>query len=241
MTIHAQTAPLAVQCRNVSKTFITSDVQTHALRTIDLDVHEGEFMMLVGPSGCGKTTLISVIAGILTSDTGTCSVLGHDLASLKGDDLLSFRGLNVGFIFQSFNLIPTLSVLENISVPLLINGMERTRALSQSYDMLCEVGLGDRANSKPSALSGGQQQRIAIARALVHQPRLIICDEPTSALDHATGVKILELMQATNRAKNTTFLIVTHDSRIFEYADRMAHMDDGYIKRISYGQEHTEI
>lgn len=144
-----------------------------------------------------------------------------------------FVGKNIGFIFQSFNLIPTLTVLENIAVPLFINGVERTQALNDAYTMLCEVGLSERANSKPTALSGGQQQRIAIARALVHKPKLVICDEPTSALDHATGVKILELMKKINQAWHTTFLIVTHDSRIFEYADRIAHMDDGRIEKMT--------
>lgn len=224
---------VVVHCRSISKTFVTGDVKTHALRGIDLDVYNGEFMMLVGPSGCGKTTLISIIAAILGQDTGACTVFNHDFSGMSADALLAFRGQNIGFIFQSFNLIPTLSVLENISIPLLLNGVERVAALQKSYAMLCEVGLADRADSKPSVLSGGQQQRIAIARALVHAPRLVICDEPTSALDHTTGTKILELMKKINRDRQTTFLIVTHDSRIFDYADRMAHMDDGYIKSIT--------
>lgn len=228
---------LAIHCQGLRKTFITGNVETYALRHIDVEVYDGEFMMLVGPSGCGKTTLISVMAGILTQDAGTCTVLGEDFTRMDSETLLAFRASNIGFIFQSFNLIPTLTVAENISIPLLINGVDRPHAMDQAYCMLEEVGLHDRGDSLPNVLSGGQQQRVAIARALIHSPRLVICDEPTSALDHTTGAQILELMRAINKEKHTTFVIVTHDSRIFNYADRMAHMDDGSIKRISHGQE----
>lgn len=226
-----------VQCKGIEKVFVTPEVETYALRGVDLSVSAGEFMMLVGPSGCGKTTLISIIAGILHHDRGGCTVFDKDFMTMSQDDLLRFRGENIGFIFQSFNLIPTLSVVENVSIPLLINGMNRQQALSKAHDILCEVGLFEKAMSFPGPLSGGQQQRVAIARALVHSPRLVICDEPTSALDQETGHKILELMHTINRKLKTTFIVVTHDSRIFSYADRIAHMNDGTIERISNGHD----
>lgn len=231
------TPGVVVQCKGIKKAFITPDVSTYALRGIDLRVNEGEFMMLVGPSGCGKTTLISIIAGILRHDVGSCTVFDKNFSTMHQDDLLRFRGKTIGFIFQSFNLIPTLTVAENVSVPLLINGMGRAQALTKAYDILSEVGLQEKVNTFPNLLSGGQQQRVAIARALVHNPSLVICDEPTSALDQETGLKILDLMHTINRKRKTTFIIVSHDSRIFKYADRIAHMNDGIIERISNGHD----
>jgi putative ABC transport system ATP-binding protein len=225
--------PISIRCQHLAKSFKTGEAETVALRDIDLTVHRGEFMMMVGPSGCGKTTLISIIAGILKPDQGTCIVNDCDYNTFTSEDLLNFRAKNIGFIFQSFNLIPTLTVLENISIPLVINGMSRPEALDQASYMINEVGLADKKNSLPNQLSGGQQQRVAIARSLIHNPSLLICDEPTSALDHSTGMKILELMKSINKRLQTTFLIVTHDNRIFEYADRIAHMDDGIITHIS--------
>lgn len=216
-----------IECTGISKVFQTSDTKTIALDSVDLSIPEGEFLMIMGPSGCGKTTLLSVIAGILKSDAGTCSVFGHNLSS--NEDFLDFRSKNIGFIFQSFHLIPTLSVLENIAIPLLILGHKREAALDKASYFLKSVGLEGKGTLRPRMLSGGQQQRIAIARALVHSPKLVICDEPTSALDHVTGMSILELMKSMN--KQTTFVIVTHDQRIERYADRIVHMDDGKIVR----------
>lgn len=222
----------AVRIHNLTKTFKTRDDVIYALRGVDIDVSEGEMLLLVGPSGCGKTTLISVIAGILSYDDGACEVLGHDLSHLSARELLDFRAKNIGFIFQSFNLLPALSVAENVAVPLIINGMHRKAAIKQASDVLEMVGLGARVNDAPNSLSGGQQQRVAIARALVHKPRLIVCDEPTSALDHDTGGKIMEMLRSLNEQLKTTFVVVTHDNRIFEYATRIATMDDGKIIKI---------
>lgn len=221
----------AVSCQNIKKSFRTTDVETVALRGVDLEVDEGEFIMLAGPSGCGKTTLISVIAGILHPDSGHCYIKGQNYFDLPERDLLNFRAKHVGFVFQSFNLIPTLTIEENVSIPLVINGINRQKALERARDILGEVGLAKRVHNKPNQLSGGQQQRVAIARALVHNPTLIICDEPTSALDHTTGMKILELMRSINEKFKTTLIIVTHDTRIYEFAHRVAHMDDGRIQK----------
>ncbi|MGR8940805.1 MAG: ABC transporter ATP-binding protein [Gammaproteobacteria bacterium] len=223
---------LAVFCRQVVKTYDTGSQKITALQGIDLEVHLGELMMLVGPSGCGKTTLISVMAGILDQDSGTCTVFGKDLVKLKNDEKLKFRAKNIGFVFQSYNLLPTLSAAENVSIPLIINGMKRSTAVRKAVDVLAQVGLGDRADALPTQLSGGQQQRVAIARALIHSPRLIVCDEPTSALDHETGKHVLELLKSVAVDSSRALVIVTHDARIFEFADRIAQMDDGKVIRV---------
>src|SRR5438552_9691827 len=163
---------VAVHCRGVTKTYGTGSAAVTALRGIDLDVRAGELMMLVGPSGCGKTTLISVIAGILDQDEGLCRVFDHDFKSMTQRDKTRYRGETIGFVFQQFNLLPTLTAAENVSIPLLINGAARGLALAKAKDILAQVGLGDRTHSLPSQLSGGQQQRVAIARALIHNPKL---------------------------------------------------------------------
>src|SRR6267142_1820571 len=219
----------AVQCRGVMKTYGTGDTKVMALRGIDLDVRKGELMMLVGPSGCGKTTLISVMAGILEQDNGECEVFGRDLKHMGQWQKTHFRGQTIGFVFQAFNLLPSLSAAENVAVPLLINGVRRREAVARASDVLSRVGLGDRTHSLPSQLSGGQQQRVAIARALVHDPKLIVCDEPTSSLDHETGQKVMELMREVALGEGRSLVIVTHGARIFEFADRIAKMDDGRV------------
>ncbi|MCK6476679.1 MAG: ABC transporter ATP-binding protein [Phycisphaerales bacterium] len=220
---------MAVSCRGVTKTYGTGGAAVRALRGVDLDVRQGELMMLVGPSGCGKTSLISVIAGVLDRDGGDCTVFGEDFARMSSRERTSFRGRNIGFVFQAFNLIPTLNIAENVAVPLLINGWSMVKAVGESRRVLEQVGLGDRWKDVPSRLSGGQQQRVAIARALVHHPRLIVCDEPTSALDHATGEKVMELLKETAVGRGKSLVVVTHDARIFQFADRIARMDDGHI------------
>jgi putative ABC transport system ATP-binding protein len=224
---------VAVHCRGVTKSYVTAGTTVTALRGIDVDIHTGELMMLVGPSGCGKTTLISVIAGILDNDGGECSVFGQDFKTMGDRKRTAWRGRNIGFVFQAFNLLPTLTAAENVSVPMLINGHSRREAMERAEEALRRVNLGDRRKSYPRQLSGGQQQRVAIARALVHSPKLIVCDEPTSALDHVTGHKVMELLQEVAVGADRALVIVTHDSRIFEFADRIAKMDDGRVVEIS--------
>jgi putative ABC transport system ATP-binding protein len=231
---------VAIRCRGVLKTYGSGTSAVRALRGVDLDVAEGEMLMLVGPSGCGKTTLISVIAGVLERDGGECTVLGQDYQKMNATQRALFRGKNVGFVFQQFNLIPTLTIAENVSVPLLINGFPRKEALERSREMLAKVGLGDRTNDEPRKLSGGQQQRVAISRALVHKPKLLVCDEPTSALDAATGQRVMELLRAVAADNDLSLVVVTHDQRIFEFADRIAEMNDGHIERVASGQGHTK-
>ncbi|MDH4452743.1 MAG: ABC transporter ATP-binding protein, partial [Verrucomicrobiota bacterium] len=192
----------------------------------------GDITMLVGPSGCGKTTLISIIAGTLAADEGELDVFGHDLRRMSKAAITRFRAHHIGFIFQAFNLIPTLTCAENVSVPLLIQGVSAHQAEKRAREVLAQVGLGDRIKHRPSQLSGGQQQRVAIARALVHEPKLIICDEPTAALDAKNGHAVMELFEHVARGQDRAVLIVTHDNRIFHHANRIAGMDDGQIMEV---------
>lgn len=222
----------SVICRGVIKRYGTGAAQVAALRGIDLDVMRGELLMLMGPSGCGKTTLISIIAGILDEDEGECRVLGEHLSALGPTAKTAFRCRAVGFVFQAFNLIPQLPAVDNAMIPLLLNNVPRVKAAARARDIIAQVGLADRADAFPMELSGGQQQRIAIARALVHDPKLIVCDEPTSALDHATGQSVLELLRGLATGDGRTLIVVTHDQRILGFADRIAYMDDGRITRI---------
>jgi len=222
----------AVTCRAVTKVYGEGPDAVHALRGVDLDVNAGELLMLVGPSGCGKTTLISVIAGILDQDAGDVRVFGNDMKGMGQRARTSYRGRSIGFVFQAFNLLPALTATENVAVPLLILGVPRKEALARASDVLDKVGLASRAKALPSQLSGGQQQRVAIARALVHEPKLIVCDEPTSALDQETGHRIMEILRDVALAPDRALVIVTHDSRTFGFADRIARMNDGRVTAI---------
>ncbi|AQR66507.1 ABC transporter ATP-binding protein [Aquaspirillum sp. LM1] len=224
---------VAVRCQALTKVYGEGENAVHALRGIDLEIAYGELMMLVGPSGCGKTTLISVLAGILDRSTGHCQVLGEDLDRLSGNARTRWRGEHIGFVFQGFNLIPALTATENVAVPLLIRRIPRPQALAAAAAMLEQVGLGNRRDTLPAQLSGGQQQRVAIARALIHQPRLLVCDEPTSALDHDTGQQIMQLLRKMATGPERALIVVTHDARIFPFADRMAQMDDGQVVSVT--------
>ena len=209
---------LAVHCQGVYKAYDTGGQPVIALRGVDLDIHTGRLMMLVGPSGCGKTTLISVIAGILNQDSGVCEVFGQDLLHLRQKDLLQFRARNIGFVFQAYNLLPTLTAVENASIPLIINGFGRAEANRRAAEMLQRVGLGERLGSFPAQLSGGQQQRVAIARALAMEPELLLFDEPTSALDPETIGEVLNVMKVLAE-EGRTMIVVTHE---MTFAKRVA-------------------
>ncbi len=220
---------LAVHVNGVVKSFPAGDSRTYALKGATLDARFGELLMIVGPSGCGKTTLLSVICGTLQCEEGSLQIFDRDLRQMKDWQITRFRCENVGFIFQQFNLIPTLTVVENASVPLILNGISPRRAADRAAEVLAEVGLGDKLHSYPSQLSGGQQQRVAISRALVHEPRLIICDEPTASLDAATGQKTLDLLKTSALQPDRCVIVVTHDNRIYHFADRIAEMEDGRV------------
>jgi len=231
--IETSKAGTAVRTQSVCKGFGTGEARTEVLKNVHFEARTGEVLMLVGPSGCGKTTLLSVIAGTLGVDRGEVEVFDAPLHKLGKSEVTAFRAANIGFIFQQYNLIPTLNCIENVSVPLRIQGMKSSKAEAKAAEMLENVGLGQRMTHRPNMLSGGQQQRVAIARALVHDPRLIICDEPTAALDSENGAKVMELLRGVAAKRDRCVIIVTHDNRIFKYADRMTHMEDGRI-------DHTE-
>ena len=232
---------IVVDVRALEKSFGDGPNRIHVLKQVSLQARTGEIMMLVGPSGCGKTTLLSAIAGTLKVESGTINVFDSPLEKMSSGALTRFRAKNIGFIFQQFNLIPTLSVAENVSVPLLIQGHSSGFAIKRSREILEKVGLGERWKERPNKLSGGQQQRVAIARALIHEPPLVICDEPTAALDAHNGEIVLELFREVARSAKRAVIIVTHDNRILSYADRIARMDDGEIVEVTeQNQQRTQ-
>jgi putative ABC transport system ATP-binding protein len=223
------TARIAIRCRGLTKDFRERDACTQALRGVDLDVYTGQLTLLVGPSGCGKTTLMSAVAGTLDPSSGNCHVFGQDLVHMRAADKIRFRCRYIGFVFQQFNLLPALTAVENASVPLRIAGWPRRRALEAATQLLERLGMQERLHHYPRQLSGGQQQRVAVARALVHEPRLVVCDEPTSSLDSKTGSTVLELLRAVAVHPGRAVLVATHDNRIGTFGDRAAYMDDGRI------------
>ena len=222
----------AIRLHGVDKSFRNGEQITPVLKQVELSARAGEMLFVVGPSGCGKTTLLSVLCGTLHVDAGEVHTIGHALHALPDSQITRFRARHVGFIFQSFNLIPTLTAAENVAVPLRIQGLSAGKSIARAKDMLARVGIPEKANERPSRLSGGQQQRVAIARALVHEPSLVVCDEPTSALDSVTGHQVMELLRDTARDGRRTVMVVTHDPRIYCFADRMAEMEDGRIQRV---------
>jgi len=223
---------IAVKCREMTKEFGHGESRTRVLRGIDLEVNLGDMSFLVGPSGCGKTTLLSVIAGLLEWTDGELHVLGSDISGMSGDEKVLFRRRNIGFMFQQFNLLPALTAAENVTVPLLAANVPRKEAMAKALTLLDVLDLSARSKALPSELSGGQQQRVALARALIHDPRLLVCDEPTSALDAETGHIVMELLASVAVRPDRAVLVVTHDNRIFHFADSTAYMNDGRIVRV---------
>jgi putative ABC transport system ATP-binding protein len=222
----------AVTCHQVRKTFGSGDTVIEVLRGVEFSAHLGEMTFLVGPSGCGKTTLISVIAGLLNASAGEVSLFGIHLPELGSREQILFRRKNLGFVFQQYNLIPALTAAENAAMPLLAAGESLKSAVNKSKVVLERLGMGHRADQLPRTLSGGQQQRVALARALVHEPRLIICDEPTAALDHESGETVMQLLSSSAVHPDRAVVVVTHDNRVFHYANRIAHMNDGVITHV---------
>ncbi len=222
----------AVICRNVTKDFGTGETRVQALQGVDADIEFGELTLLVGPRGCGKTTLISIMAGLLEPTGGEVELLGEDLKSLRGRRLVQFRAENIGFVFQQYNLLPALTAAENAAVPLMIRNVPRRESIERAGEMLASVGLGDKRRSMPSQLSGGQQQRVAIARALVNEPRLLVCDEPTAALDARSGRTVMELIRKTAIGAGRAVIVVTHDSRVYDFGDRIISMADGKVESV---------
>ncbi len=224
----------AILCENLTKTFGEGETAVHALRGINFRAQLGKLTLLVGPSGCGKTTLLSVITGLLDATAGHLNILNQDPAKASASQRLLFRRDNIGFVFQSYNLLPALTAAENAAIPLLAAGTPWEVALAKSEQVLTTLGLKKRLLARPAELSGGEQQRVAIARAIVHEPRLIVCDEPTSALDAQTGHSVMELLSKTVLSPERAIIVVTHDERIFPFAHTIAHMNDGVITRTDY-------
>jgi putative ABC transport system ATP-binding protein len=217
--------------QGVSKTFRQGDEELHVLKNVNFHAKAGELVMIVGPSGSGKTTLLSAIAGTLGIDSGIIRLFDFEMNLKTSKEIIDFRRQKIGFIFQQFHLIPTLTCTENVAIPLLLNGFSHDQAMEEAHRSLTEVGLESKSKVSPRGLSGGQQQRVAIARALIHKPSLIICDEPTAALDSETGIKVMELIRQHVTTPGRVVIIVTHDNRIFKYADRIEKMDDGQITK----------
>jgi putative ABC transport system ATP-binding protein len=231
-TSYSPPSRAAIAVRRLDRFFGEGDARIHVLKGVDFSACEGEMMFLVGPSGCGKTTLLSIVAGTLAGDAGEIEVLGQSLPGLSRAEVTAFRARYIGFVFQQFNLIPTLTVVENAAVPLLIQGAPMRTALARAQESLARVGIPEKARELPGRLSGGQQQRVAIARALVHEPRVIICDEPTASLDRENGQRVMALLRDVVRDPQRCVVVVTHDPRTYPFADRMSEMEDGRILRV---------
>lgn len=225
------TQPLLISMRGVTKTYLQGRVEVDALRGVDLDVAQGEMLAIRGPSGSGKSTLLNIV-GLLDDPTkGDVTVSGKSLKDLSNTRRAGLRTDFVGFIFQSFNLIPVLSALENVLLPLSLQGNESAEGKARAIELLNAVGLSDQMNAYPDRMSGGQRQRVAIARALINNPRLIVADEPTANLDTETSIKVMELIAKLHAENNATFVFSTHDDRILGYMSRIVNLRDGLIEK----------
>ena len=220
---------VTIACNRISKHFGEGTGRVDTLKDITFSAYENELIMLMGPSGSGKTTLLSILGGLLTPSSGECYILGRDINRMSEDDRTAFRGKHIGFLFQQFNLVPTLNAIENTALPLLIAGMERQEAFKKAEEFLARFGLESQRYRIPDELSGGEQQRIALARACIHQPRIILCDEPTSFLDRARGLQIMQLLVESKNGLKSTIIVVTHDPRILSFADRILEIEDGKL------------
>jgi putative ABC transport system ATP-binding protein len=233
-----QGAPVpAVECHGVTKDFLVGGRVVPVLRGIDLSAPQGQLTLIVGPSGSGKTTLLSIIAGILTPSAGSVTIAGQALGRVAERDRAAFRRTHIGFIFQQYNLLPALTAAENVAVPLVAAGSSMKRALRAARLILDHLGLAAHADKRPPLLSGGEQQRVAIARALVHGPRLVLCDEPTAALDAANGGAAMAILRDIAVTPERAVIVVSHDSRIIGYADRICRLEDGSIVAVEGNDE----
>lgn len=224
-----------IRGRGLSKIYREGATELRALREVDLDVRAGELTLLMGPSGSGKTTLLSILGCILRASEGTLELLGEDVSSLPERELPRIRREAIGFVFQGFNLFPTLTAAENVALALDVRGMRGAEARKRGEELLAEVGLAERARSFPADLSGGQKQRVAIARALAGDPPILLADEPTAALDSTSGRTVIELLQRLAREHGRAVVLVTHDPRVLSFGDRIIHLEDGRIVREETG------
>ena len=228
-TIGNRASEAAICARGIARDFEAGQTTIRVLHEIDTEIRAGEMTYVVGESGSGKTTLISIMCGILWPTEGEVKVFGTDIYKLSDTELVNFRLNNIGFIFQQYNLIPSIDVASNAAVPLIAQGVPRAEARERAKVLLDKLNIGNQADKLPRQLSGGQQQRVAIARALVHEPRLVVCDEPTAALDASSGRRVMDLLREVAVAPDRACIIVTHDNRIFDLADRIIALEDGRI------------
>ncbi|MBL8792911.1 MAG: ABC transporter ATP-binding protein [Planctomycetia bacterium] len=226
-------ATLAILARGVHKSFGVGANRTPVLSGAGLGIQRGEVVFLVGPSGSGKTTLLSILGCILTPDGGSLQVLGREVAGMSVDELTAYRRQHLGFIFQTFNLFPTLSALDNVALSLVMRGVPQAVALERARSLLAQVGLEPRRDLRPAQLSTGECQRVAVARALANEPAILLADEPTASLDARNGQAVLTLLTGLVRERGVTLVVVTHDNRIFSYADRILHLENGRLIRAS--------
>jgi len=218
-----------MQANELWKLYASGESTVQAVKGVNVSICAGEMIAIMGPSGCGKTTLLNVLSGIDEPTSGEVDINGKSLFSVSDDERSRMRAEYLGFIFQDFNLLPVLSAVENVELPLLLLGKSANDARTTALDALSAVGLSDRSDHRPSELSGGQQQRVAIARAIVHNPAVVLCDEPTGNLDSKTSNNVMSLLKSINQKMGTTFLLVTHDSSIAKQCSRILNMDDGEI------------
>lgn len=215
--------------KNLHKVYKEGEIEVHALNGVDLEINEGEFTAIVGPSGSGKTTLLNLLGGLDTPSSGEIHVRDVLISSLKGNELVNYRLNNIGFVFQSYNLIPVLTALENVEFIMNLQGISKKERRERAIELLESVGLGDRIHSRPNKLSGGQQQRVAVARALASKPDFVLADEPTANLDSKSTENLLDIMESLNKKENITFIFSTHDARVVKKARRVVTLEDGKI------------
>ena len=218
-----------IKANNVYKIYNPDTIPVHALRGVDLNIEKGEFTAIVGPSGSGKTTLLNIIGGLDRPTSGTIKVDGEDMSQLSENQLIDFRQKKIGFVFQSYNLIPVLTVEENTEFVMLLQKRPKEERNSRVAELLAAVGLDDKKGKRPSQLSGGQQQRVAVARALAPKPTFVLADEPTANLDSASASNLLDIMEKLNKEENITFVFSTHDQRVIDRARRVVTLVDGKI------------
>lgn len=218
-----------IELEDVSKTYRETEVEVHAVNSVTLDFEEAEFAAIVGPSGSGKTTLLNLIGGLDNPTSGKIIIGGTDLSTLKSSGLIDFRMRNIGFVFQSYNLIPVLTAKENVEFIMLLQNLAKEERDKRTFELLKGVGLEERANSRPAKMSGGQQQRVAVARALASRPKFVLADEPTANLDTKAASVLLEIMEKLNREEKITFIFSTHDPRVVKMARRVITLEDGRV------------
>jgi putative ABC transport system ATP-binding protein len=218
-----------ISATNISKVYHSTSVPVHAINDVSINIEEGEFTAIVGPSGCGKTTLLNILGGLDHPTSGKVEISGVDITTMKDSELIDFRLKNIGFVFQSYNLIPVLTAVENVEFIMLLQKRPYKERMARAMQLLEDMSMSEKAGNRPGQLSGGQQQRVAVARALASKPRFILADEPTANLDSASTDNLLDLMARINREQKATFIFSTHDQRVMDKAKRLITLVDGHV------------